>query len=83
MRSNINIFEPLCVKFPALKEIDSFTSGITATMMHVITHLNPKEKQPLLLDDATHQSIRENVLEQAKQVIFLLIIFNSGHKFGH
>lgn len=73
MRSNTTNFEPLCAKFPALKGIDSFTSGITATMMDVITHLNPKKiQQAIALDEidqkAMLESSRKTIVEQAKKV---------------
>lgn len=73
IRSNSTNFEPLCAKFPALKGIDSFTSGITATMMDVIAHLNPKKiQQAIALDEldqkAMLESSRRTIVEQAKKV---------------
>lgn len=72
MRSNKNTFEPLCAKFPSLKGIESFTSGITATMMDVIMHLNPKKLQSTIADEATQKAMLEStqktVMEQMKKV---------------
>lgn len=74
LRSNTNNFEELCGKFPAIKGIDSFTTGLTATMMDVITHLNPKEGQAIPLDDAMQigmlETTKKNILEQGKKVKF-------------
>lgn len=73
MRSNTINFEPLCAKFPALKGIESFTSGITATMMDVITHLNPKKiQQAIAVDEVAQEamleSARKTIVDQAKKV---------------
>lgn len=60
MRSNKVIFEPLCAKFEALKGIESFTSGISATMMDIITHLNPKKMQTMPGDDEAQKAMLES-----------------------
>lgn len=67
MRTNPNIFEEKCNKFPALKAIHSFSSGMMATMMNVVTHLNPK-KEEIILDDET----QEMMLEQSKETVIAL-----------
>lgn len=72
LRSNTKTFEELCSKLPALKGIDSFTSGIIATMMDVIIHLNPKKPMPRFLDEEAQKTLvktsQMTILEQATKV---------------
>lgn len=74
MRSNVNAFQAVCNKFPALESIESFSSGIIATMNDVIAHLNPKKSQaiPITLDEEGRKSMAEAtqkaIVKQAKQV---------------
>lgn len=72
MRSNTNAFGAVCTKFPALEQIESFTSGIKATMADVIKHLNQKSTPQNDVDEATRKEMLESaqkvVREQAKKV---------------
>lgn len=73
MRSNANTLTELCEKYPALKNIDSFTTGMIATMMDVINRFNAKvEKQSIAVDEESQvkliESSRKMVVEQAKKV---------------
>lgn len=72
MRSNPTIFEEKCNKFPALKGIHSFTSGMIATMMDVVMHLNPKKQATICMDEAAQEIMlntsKETVMVMAKKV---------------
>lgn len=72
LRSNAKNLEDLCQKFPTLKGIDSFTSGMVATMMGIITHLNPKNIQ---MDDETQKALHKTIFEQAKKVFIFVTLF--------
>lgn len=68
-RSNANNLEELCRRFPSLKTIDSFTSGMMATMMGIIAHLNPKKNQLIEeMDDETQKTLHKTIFEQSKKV---------------
>lgn len=77
MRTNPNIFDEKCNKFPALKGIHSFSSGMIATMMNVVMHLNPK-KQAIIVDEVTQEKMlatsKETVMVLAKNVRVLELI---------
>lgn len=71
MRTNSAIFDEKCSKFPALKEIHSFSSGMKATMMSVIKHLIWK-KPAIILDNAAKEVMfktsKESVNSLARKV---------------
>lgn len=74
MRSNENAYQAVCNKFPALKSIESFSSGTIATMTDIIAHLNPKKNQavPIILDEESRKAMVETtqkaIVEQAKKI---------------
>ncbi|XP_055307854.1 uncharacterized protein LOC129571981 [Sitodiplosis mosellana] len=71
LRSNPTIFEEKCNKFPELKETHAFTSGLIATMMNVINHLNPK-MPAIVVNEVDHETVltasKDMVMVQAKKV---------------
>lgn len=80
LRSNAEVFDELCAKFPALKAIDCFSSGVTATMNDIIIHLNSAKKQAIGLDESLQkvmlESNRKNVFEQSKKVCLFFLAFS-------
>lgn len=79
---NTDNFEALCEKFPALKEISTFTSGIIATMIDIVAHVNRKKSQRIQIqsmDDESRNAMLEankkSITEQAKKVYIIYIIY--------
>lgn len=69
MRSSSG-FAAACTKYPDLQAIESFSSGMKATMTDVIMHLNPKSVLKIGLSEPAQdlESQRNDVYEKAKKV---------------
>lgn len=67
LRSNVTKFEKSCEKFPELKSIDFFTSGLIAVLTELVGHINCKAK-PVENDAETDEAIVDKLVEQCKKV---------------
>lgn len=74
MRPNTAAFQVVCNKFPALENIESFSSGTLTTLCDVVAHLNPKNIRAVSMDldddGHGHSMIDKNkkaIIEQAKK----------------
>lgn len=65
MRSSAEKIERLCLRYPALKEIDDFSPGFVAVFFDVINYLNQNGNQT---EFESVELIQEKVLKLAKKV---------------
>lgn len=72
LRSNINKFNALCVRFPELKEIDTSPSGLVANIKDIAGRLSQSEINVEFDDE---QSILQKLLAQGKKVWLLFSMF--------
>lgn len=67
MRSNVTKFETVCARFPHLKAIDSFSTGLITILNGIVVHLNRN-----LFEFEDEKILVNKILEQGRKVYNLL-----------